>query len=190
MTSTDRLSQEPDGSTNETFRALGLFFEDYHVGDHFEHPLGRTITEADNTWFTLLTMNTNELHFNSDVANRSPHGRKIVNSGLSVAVVLGISVSDISQNALANLGWDDIRLLSPLFEGDTLDAESLITEVRSSKSRPHAGIVSCVTRGLNQHGDDILTFNRSAMILRREAGTALREFPSSVTPLERFLPHK
>ena len=190
MSQTDSLDQEPHASTNGAHRALGLFFEDYHVGDHFEHPLGRTITDADNTWFTLLTMNTNELHFNADVANRSSHGRKIVNSGLSVAIVLGISVSDISQNALANLGWDDIRLLSPLFEGDTLYAESLVTEVRASKSRPQAGIVSCITRGLNQEGDDILTFRRSAMILRREAGAALRQFPSTETPLEQFLPQQ
>jgi itaconyl-CoA hydratase len=132
----------------------GRFFEDFEVGDHFEHPLGRTITEADNAWFTLLTMNTNELHFNDHYAEqRSMTGRQIVNSGLTVAMVLGISVSDISQNAIANLGWTDIELLHPVLVGDTLYADSLVTGCRRSASRPHAGIVECLTRGINQHGD-------------------------------------
>lgn len=160
-------------------RQLGRFFEDYRVGDHYTHPLGRTITEADNRWFTLLTMNTNELHFNADAASRSNHGREIVNSALSLAVVLGLSVSDTSQNAVANLGWTDIALTSPVFVGDTLYAESLVSAARPSKSRPYAGIVSLFTRGLNQAGAEVLSYRRSVMIYRTDAGREVRAFPQA-----------
>lgn len=172
----------PDGRVVHV--AEGNFLEDFTVGDVYRHPLGRTITEVDNSWFTLLTMNTNQLHFNADFAEASPHGRLLVNSGLSVAMVLGISVSDISQNAIANLGWTDIELRNPLFVGDTLYAESLITATRESSSRPEAGIVSCLTRGLNQHGEEILRFNRSVMVWRRGAADRAIRFPTPATPLE------
>jgi itaconyl-CoA hydratase len=164
-------------------RAEGNFLEDFQVGDVYRHPLGRTISEADNTWFTLLTMNTNQLHFNADFAGASPHGRLLVNSGLSVAVVLGISVSDMSQNAIANLGWTDIRLTHPLFVGDTLYAESLVTDVRRSRSRPHAGIVTCITRGLNQDGVEILRFERSVMVWARSGRDLATRFPTATEPL-------
>ncbi len=164
--------------------AVGNFYEDFAVGDVYKHPLGRTISEADNSWFTLLTMNTNQLHFNADFAAASPHGRLLVNSGLSVAMVLGISVSDISQNAIANLGWTDIALTNPLFVGDTLYAESIITELRESKSRPEAGIVSCTTRGLNQDGVEILRFNRSVMVWKRTAQAKATRFPTAAAPLQ------
>ena len=130
-------------------------------------------------WFTLLTMNTNELHFNTDYAERTTHGRMLVNSGLTLAIVLGISVSDISQNAVANLGWDEVRLEHPVFVGDTLYAESIITEARESRSRPTAGIVSCFTRGLNQDGREVLSYYRSVMVHKRDAGSALRQFPNA-----------
>jgi len=182
----DETATEPSsapGSDHAVHRVRGNFLEDFRVGDIYQHPLGRTITEVDNSWFTLLTMNTNQLHFNADFAEASPHGRLLVNSGLSVAMVLGISVSDISQNAIANLGWTDIELRHPLFVGDTLYAESLITATRESASRPEAGIVSCLTRGLNQDGAEILRFNRSVMVWRRaEADRALR-FPTTTAPL-------
>ena len=167
----------------ETHHAVGNFFEDFAVGDVYRHPLGRTITQADNVWFTLLTMNTNQLHFNTDYAGVSPHGQELVNSGLTVAMVLGISVSDISQNAIANLGWSDISLTNPVFVGDTLYGESVITELRESKSRPEAGIVSCFTRGLNQDGVDVLNFRRSVMVYRRQAAERAIRFPSAKTPL-------
>jgi acyl dehydratase len=147
----------------------GNFFDDFALGMTFRHPLGRTISETDNTWFTLLTMNTNQLHFNADYAASSPHGRLLVNSGLSVALLLGISVSDISQNAIANLGWTDIELTHPLFVGDTLYGHSTITGLRESQSRPDAGIVSCHSRGINQDGVEILTFHRSVLVWKREA---------------------
>ena len=155
----------------------GLCFEDFEVGQVYRHPLGRTVSQVDNTWFTLLTMNTNELHFNADFAGRTAHGRELVNSGLTLAMVLGLSVSDISQNAYANLGWDEIRLTAPVFAGDTLYAESVVTAVRASASRPEAGIVSCFTRGLNQDGVEIMTFRRSALVLRRAAVEAAHRFP-------------
>ncbi|MDQ2637415.1 MAG: MaoC family dehydratase [Actinomycetota bacterium] len=158
-------------------RNLGLFFEDFTVGDIFRHPLGRTILDADNTWFTLLTLNTNELHFNNEVAAASEHGRPIVNSGFTVALILGMSVSDISQNALANLGWNEIRLSAPVFVGDTLYAESIVTAVRDSRSRPDAGILSCFTRGVNQDGVEVLSYRRSVLVLKRDAGQAHRRFP-------------
>ncbi|GLX94145.1 MaoC family dehydratase [Herbidospora sp. NBRC 101105] len=148
---------------------LGRYYEDFVVGDVFQHPLGRTISEADNTWFTLLTMNTNQNHFNAHFAARAPVGKIIVNSGLSVAIVLGLSVIDVSQNASMNLGWDEIRLTHPVFIGDTLYAESLVEAVRESRSRPYAGIVTCRTRGLNQDGDEVMSWRRSVMVYKREA---------------------
>ena len=109
---------------------LGNHLEDFTVGAVFQHPLGRTISEADNTWFTLLTMNTNQNHFNAHFAASAPYGRLIVNSGLSVAIVLGLSVSDMSQHAIMNLGWEEIRLTAPVFVGDTLYAESIVLATR------------------------------------------------------------
>jgi len=170
-------------------RNEGNFFEDFSVGQTFQHPLGRTVYDADNAWFTLMTMNTNELHFNADFASRTEHGRELVNSGLTVAMILGISVSDISQNAVANLGWDEIRLVAPVFVGDTLYGESVITDLRASKSRPYAGIVSCFTRGINQYGTEVLSYRRSVMVYRREPGSAARRFPMADTPIsERVTP--
>nr|WP_062333521.1 MaoC family dehydratase [Herbidospora sakaeratensis] len=148
---------------------LGRYYEDFVVGDVFQHPLGRTISEADNTWFTLLTMNTNQNHFNAHFAARAPVGKIIVNSGLSVAIVLGLSVVDVSQNASMNLGWDEIRLTHPVFVGDTLYAESLVEAARESRSRPYAGIVTCRTRGLNQDGDEVMSWRRSVLVYKRDA---------------------
>jgi len=160
---------------------LGRFFEDFVVGDVYQHPLGRTITEADNTWLTLLSMNTNQNHFNAHLAAQNPitGGRVIVNSGLTIAVVLGISVLDMSQNAVANLEMTDVRLTHPLYAGDTLYAESLCTALRRSTSRPYAGIVSMVTRGLNQDGDEIISYRRSVMVATRESGIGQEYFPTA-----------
>ncbi|MEV6968238.1 MaoC family dehydratase [Hamadaea sp. NPDC051192] len=160
---------------------VGRYFEDFTVGDVHQHPLGRTISETDNTWFTLLTMNTNQNHFNAEFAARAPYGRLIVNSGLSVAIVLGLSVSDMSQNALMNLGWDEIRLTHPVFVGDTLYAESVVTDVRPSASRPYAGIVGCRTRGLNQDGDEVMSWRRAVMVYKRDAPHDKGVFPVAKT---------
>jgi acyl dehydratase len=160
---------------------LGRFFEDFRVGDVYQHPLGRTISEADNTWLTLLSMNTNQNHFNAHLAGQNPitDGRVIVNSGLSIAVVLGISVLDMSQNAVANLEMTDVRLTHPLYVGDTLYAESLCTALRESRSKPFAGIVSMLTRGLNQDGDEILSWRRSVLVATRASGIGQNYFPTA-----------
>ena len=163
---------------------LGRFYEDFEVGDGYRHPLGRTITDADNVWFTLLTMNTNPTHFDYNYAAQSEFGKPLVNSSLTVAIVVGLSVIDTSQQAFANLGWDKIRLPNPLFVGDTLYAESLVLEKRESKSRAHAGIVKIKTRGLNQHGDEIVTWERTFYVYKHGAEGAASPFPEPKTPLE------
>ncbi|KRO49507.1 MAG: dehydratase [Actinobacteria bacterium BACL4 MAG-121001-bin59] len=160
---------------------LGRFFEDYVVGDLYQHPFGRTINEADNTWFTLLTCNTNQNHFNIEFAKSNPitAGKVIVNSGLSVALALGISVMDMSQNAVANLGWTDIKLKHPLYVGDTMYAESICLDARESESRKNVGIISMKTRGLNQDGDEILSMLRTVMIAKKSSGIGQNYFPES-----------
>jgi itaconyl-CoA hydratase len=159
----------------------GRYYEDFIVGDVYQHPLGRTISEADNTWFTLLTMNTNQNHFNVEFAKRAPFGRIIVNSGLVVAIVLGQSVTDVSQTAIVNLSWKNIELTHPVFVGDTLYAESILLAKRESKSRPYAGIITVRTRGLNQDGDDCISWVRSVMVYRRDAPHDKGYFPAAKT---------
>jgi acyl dehydratase len=139
---------------------------------------------VDNAWFTLLTMNTNQMHFNDHYAQQSSFGRQLVNSGLTVAMVLGLSVSDVSQNAVANLGWDEIRLTHPVFIGDSLYAETLVLDRRESRSRPHAGIVTVKTRGLNQHGEVCLSYWRTFMVHKRGAFKDERHFPEPRTPID------
>lgn len=166
---------------------LGRFYDDFVVGDVYQHPFGRTISEADSTWFTQLTCNTNQNHFNAHLAQSNPitGGRIIVNSGLTVALVLGISVIDTSQNAVANLGWTDIRLLHPVYVGDTVYAESLITGLRESASRPDMGIVTMKTRGLNQDGVEVINWIRSVMVPKRGTGIGQNYFPQCTAgPLE------
>jgi acyl dehydratase len=162
---------------------LGRFYEDFVVGMTYQHPLGRTISEADSTWFTLLTCNTNQNHFNADLAQSNPisEGRIIVNSGLTVALVLGLSVLDMSQNAVANLGWTDIRLTHPVYVGDTIYAESICLDARESASRPEMGIIRMKTRGLNQDGDEVVTWFRSVMIPKRSSGIGQGYFPRAKT---------
>lgn len=166
---------------------LGRFFDDFVQGDVYQHPFGRTISEADSTWFTQLTCNTNQNHFNAHLAASNPitGGRIIVNSGLTVALVLGLSVLDTSQNAVANLGWTEIKLVHPVYVGDTVYAESLITGKRESASRPGMGIITMRTRGLNQDGVELITWTRSVLVPKRESGIGQNYFPQCVTgPLE------
>ena len=146
---------------------MGRYFEDFTVGDTYKHWPGRTITAADNTWFTLLTMNQHPLHFDEEYAKRSEFGKPLVNSTLTLAIVVGMSVADVSQNAVANLGWTDIRMPAPVFNGDTLYAESTVLDKRESKSRPDQGIVSVATRGWKQDGTTVMTFNRTVLVHRR-----------------------
>ena len=162
---------------------LGRYFEDFAEGDVFQNPLGRAITATDNAWFTLLTANTNQMHFNDHYAARSTFGKQLINSGLTVAIVLGLTVLDVSQNAVANLEWNDIKLVYPVFVGDTLYAESVILKTRESASRPYAGIVTVGTRGLNQDGIVCLTYTRSVMVYKRGAEQDKGHFPAAQSPI-------
>ncbi len=148
----------------ETF---GRHYEEFAVGDIYEHRPGRTITETDNTWFTLLTMNTHTMHFDAEYAKASEFGRCIVCSPFTVALMVGMSVTDVSQKAIANLGWSDIKMTHPLFAGDTLTAESEVLDKRESASRPGAGIVSVKTTGFNQSGQVVCTFSRTMLIAKQ-----------------------
>ncbi|MFE9693818.1 MaoC family dehydratase [Micromonospora sp. NPDC005806] len=161
----------------------GRFYEDFEIGDVYQHPLGRTVTESDNIWFTLLTMNTNQMHFNTDYAARSEFKRPIVVSTLTVAIAVGQSVTDLTQNAFANLGWNDIRMTHPVFAGDTLWSESLVTEKRESSSRPQAGIVTVKTRTLNQDGKQVCSFLRTFYVYKRGAEQLKSLFPEGEVPL-------
>lgn len=151
----------------ETF---GRYYEDFVEGDVYEHRPGRTITDADNVWFTLLTMNTHPAHFDYEFAAKTEFGKPLVCSPLTVALMVGMSVSDVSQKSVANLGWSDIRLTAPMFPGDTLYAESEVVEKRQSKSREGQGVVTVKTTGRNQHGTIVCTFNRTMLIWMRGFG--------------------
>lgn len=150
---------------NDRYReSYGRYYEDFVPGHTYEHRPGRTISEADNTWFTLLTMNQHPLHFDQEYATKSEFGQPIVNSCLTLAMVTGMSVSDVSQKTVANLGWSDVRLTAPVFIGDTLYAMSEVLEKRESKSRPHQGIVRIKTTGMKQDGTVVMTFERTMLI--------------------------
>jgi itaconyl-CoA hydratase len=148
----------------------GRFFEDFEVGDVYQHGLGRTVTQADNIWFTLLTQNTARVHFDANYAKQTEFGRPLVNSTFTIALVTGQSVSDVSYNVMANLGWDEVRLPNPLFEGDTVYSSSEVLNLRESKSRPQVGIVTVRTTGTNQDGTVVIVFNRTVMVYRRGFG--------------------
>jgi acyl dehydratase len=147
----------------------GRFLEDFETGQTFRHWPGRTITEADNIHFSLLTMNRHPMHCDAAFAARSEFGKPLVNSGLTLAMVLGMTVDDISQNAVANLGWKDITLTAPVFPGDTIYARSEVLAVRPSRSRPGQGIVTTRTEGFKADGVVFMTFERSSLIPTREA---------------------
>src|SRR5687767_9071237 len=145
----------------------GRVFEDFEAGDIYEHPLGRTVTQADNIWFTCVTMNTNPIHFDAEYASRTEFKRPLVNSCFTLALVTGQSVIDLTINAVANLGWDEVRLPNPLFEGDTVYAKSEVLETRESKSRPNVGIVKVKTTGVNQDVTSVIEFSRTFMVWKR-----------------------
>ena len=145
----------------------GRYLEDFQVGDVYRHAHGRTITQTDNTWFSLLTNNPHDVHSNADYASRTEFGKPLVVSTLTLAIVTGLSVPDVSQNAVANLGWENVRLPAPVFAGDTIYAESEVLEVRPSKSRPTQGIVRVRTRGFNQDDVTILEFERAVLVYTR-----------------------
>ena len=144
----------------------GRVFEAFEVGDVYEHPLGRTVTQADNIWFTLLTVNTNPIHFDSHYAAHTEFGRPLVDSTFTLALVTGLSVSDVSLNAI-NLGWESVKLPAPVFEGDTIYAQSEILEKRESRSRANMGIVRFRTTGMNQRGETVIEFIRTIMVYKK-----------------------
>ncbi|MEJ8845414.1 MaoC family dehydratase [Variovorax rhizosphaerae] len=147
--------------------SFGRHYEEFHVGDVYEHRPGRTVTETENTWFTLLTMNTHPMHFDGEYAKASEFGRCIVCSPFTVALMVGMSVTDVSQKAIANLGWGDIKMTFPVFAGDTLYAASEVLEKRESASRPGAGLVTVRTIGTNQDGKVVCTFTRTMLIAKQ-----------------------
>lgn len=150
----------------------GRWFEDFAVGDVFVHRLGRTVLDVDNAWFTLLTQNTAPIHVDRHYAAGTEFGRPLVDSTFTLALVTGQSVADVSQNVIANLGWDEVRLPAPVFEGDTIYSESEVLAARPSRSRPEAGIVTVRTTGHNQDGVVVITFTRTLLVYRRGHGPA------------------
>jgi acyl dehydratase len=150
--------------------SYGRYFEDFEIGAVYEHRPGRTITESDNIQFSLLTMNHHPLHCDAAYAAKSEFSRPLVNSALTLAIVVGMSVADVSQKAIANLGWQEIKLFAPVFPGDTVYAESEVLEMRPSRTRPSEGIVTVRTTGRKADGTIFMSFVRSVLIPRRGHG--------------------
>jgi itaconyl-CoA hydratase len=155
---------------NRYRESFGRHLEDFKVGDVYEHRPGRTISETDNTWFTLLTMNTHPLHFDAVYAAKSEFGRPLVNSCLTLSIVVGMSVSDVSYKAIGNLGWSDIKLPAPVYAGDTLYAETEVLVKRESQSRPTQGIVTVRTLGKNQNDEVVIGYERTILVPKRGHG--------------------
>lgn len=151
---------------------FGLYYEDFVEGTEIEHRPGRTITETDNYWFTLLTMNTAPLHFDAHYAAQTEWRQPLVDSTLTFAVVTGMTVNSISKHVVANLGWDEVKLTRPVFAGDTLYATTRVLARRESRSRPDQGIVTVLTEGLNQRGETVMSFKRTVLVYRRGRGPA------------------
>ena len=145
----------------------GLHYEDFEVGDTFEHRPGRTITDVDNIWMTLLTLNVNQVHFDSAYAAKTEWKKLLVDSTFTLALLTGMSVRTVSAKVVANLGWDKVRATHPVFAGDTLYAELRVLSKRESKSRPGQGIVTVFTRGVNQDGVEVMSFERTMLISKR-----------------------
>ena len=157
----------------------GRFYEDFEVDDVFRSRLGRTITETDNIWFTCLTMNTNQMHFNVPYSESTRFKQPLVNSAFTLALVTGLTVPDTSENATANLAWTDIKLPKPVFVGDTLWAESEILDKRESRSNPNVGIISMRSRGVNQRGEVVIEYKRTFMVYKRDAPEVTDTFPAT-----------
>jgi itaconyl-CoA hydratase len=154
----------------------GRYLEDFEVGNIYRSSIGRTVTETDNIWFTLLTNNDNQIHFNTEYAKHTPFGKPLVNSLLTIAIVTGLTVTDISRNGV-NLGWDKVRLPNPLYAGDTLWAESEVLSVRESQTDTRRGIVTIKTRGIQQEGVTVIEFERSILIWKRAHAPNIGVFP-------------
>ena len=144
----------------------GRFFEDFEVGVVLRHPIGRTVTATDNTWFTLLTCNTNPIHFDRHYSEQTEFGQPLVNSTFTLALVTGLSVADISQYAV-NVGWEEVRIPAPVFEGDTIYAQTEVLSARTSESRPAMGVVGVKTTGFKQDGTVVMEFRRTILVYKR-----------------------
>lgn len=144
----------------------GRLFEDFAIGDIYYHPFGKTVTEADNQTFTLMTQNVSKTHVDRNYAKGTEYGLPLVNSTFTLALVTGQSTMDLSMNVFANLGWDDVRMPAPVFEGDTIYSRSKVLSLRESVSRPSMGVVTVATEGFNQDGKIVVSFRRSFMIYK------------------------
>lgn len=153
--------------TSDANESAGRCYEDFIVGDIYRHRPGRTISEADNTWFSLLTMNQNPLHIDTAYSSKTEFGKPLVNSCLTLSILVGMSVTDVSYKTVANLGWNDIRLTAPVFAGDTIYADSEVIAMRPSKSRPTQGIVTVRTTGRKQDGTIFMSFERTILVPKR-----------------------
>lgn len=151
----------------------GRFFEDFHPGELYYHPAGKTVTQTDNQWFTLLTQNTSKTHVDANYAARTEQGRPLVVSTFILALVTGQSTTDLSMNVFANLAWNDVVMPAPVFEGDSIYSRSKVLAVRESRSRPDVGIVKVATEGFNQDGTVVISYTRTFMVYRRGAGPQL-----------------
>ena len=149
----------------------GLYYEEFVTGQVFEHPIRRTITEADNVLISTLTHNPSALHLDEEYCREhTEFGQRLVNSCLTLSLMVGISVNDTTHGtAVANLGWDEVRFPEPLFHGDTIHVETEVLELRDSRSRPHNGIVIFEHRAYNQHGTLVGSCKRTALMLRKKA---------------------
>jgi acyl dehydratase len=165
----------PTGSDRPRAKAgwTGRYFEDFSVGDVYRHPLGRTVTETDNVWLTLLTQNTAPLHFDKNYARQTEFGKPLVDSTFTLALVTGQSVTDVSQHVMANLGWDRVRMPNPLFEGDTVYSQSEVLATRPSRSRQDVGVLKVRTVGFTAEGRIVITFERTLLVYRRGHGPQL-----------------
>src|ERR1700733_2091898 len=161
------LSAYRELSPNRYRETSGLYYEDFTPGDVFEHRPGRTVLDVDNTWLTLLTLNVQQVHFDAAYAAKTEWKKLLVDSTFTLALLTGMSVRTVSAKVVANLGWDKVKATRPVFAGDTLYAESTVLSKRESKSRPTQGIVTVSTRGLNQDGEEVMSFERTMLVHRR-----------------------
>jgi len=168
MTDTDDTERNGQSGRRLVTGWQGRYYEDFAVGDVYKHPFGRTVTETDNVWMTNVTMNLNPMHFNGAYAAETEFGERLVDGTFVIALAVGMSVIDVSVNATANLGYDDVRHHAPVFHGDTLFAESEVLERRESDSREHVGIVTTELRAYNQEGTKVLSLERTPMVRKRE----------------------
>lgn len=149
---------------------LGLYYEDFEVGEEIKHSLSKTIFESDNNFFSLLTMNHHPVHTNADYAARNQHRKILVVGTLVFSLAVGITVPDISGKAIANLGYEDVRHLNPVFINDTIYVRTKVLDKRESKSKPDRGIVYVESVAYNQNGQDVLSFRRNVLVKKKDNG--------------------